>query len=220
MLQIHSGNSTDDIGLGYGTSAGFTEVMRVQGSGRVGIGTTAPLSRFDVLNGSVTIRGANAGLVFEDSSRVISSEPAAGLGAGIRVSTNVYIVGFSSAARYYGDGSGLTNVAAGNLKQVPVSRDVDYTLTSTDTVVFVDASPNPVTVTLPPASASTVGKVYYIYQVTDSGLNNVSLAPSGGNNINGVADNVISMATGTTDQWRSLRVIGYDAAGWIVNLSN
>jgi acetyltransferase-like isoleucine patch superfamily enzyme len=41
----------------------------------------------------------------------ISSEASAALGAGVRISSNVYIVGFSSAAKYYGDGSGLTGVS-------------------------------------------------------------------------------------------------------------
>ncbi len=42
----------------------------------------------------------------------ISSEASAALGGGVRISSNVYIVGFSSAARYYGDGSGLTGISA------------------------------------------------------------------------------------------------------------
>lgn len=42
----------------------------------------------------------------------ISSEASAALGAGVRISSNVYIVGFSSAARYYGDGSMLTGIQA------------------------------------------------------------------------------------------------------------
>jgi len=43
----------------------------------------------------------------------VSSEASAAMGAGVKVSSNVYIVGFSSAAKYYGDGSGLTNVGGG-----------------------------------------------------------------------------------------------------------
>ncbi len=45
----------------------------------------------------------------------ISSETAAALGAGVRISSNVYIVGFSSAAKYYGDGSGLYGMPSGNV---------------------------------------------------------------------------------------------------------
>ena len=43
---------------------------------------------------------------------VVSSETSAALGAGVRVSSNVYIVGFSSAARYYGDGANLVNISS------------------------------------------------------------------------------------------------------------
>ena len=42
---------------------------------------------------------------------VISSEALSSLGGGVRVSSNVYIVGFSSAAKYYGDGSALTGIS-------------------------------------------------------------------------------------------------------------
>ena len=42
----------------------------------------------------------------------ISSEASADLGGGVNISSNVYIVGFSSAARYFGDGSGLTGLAS------------------------------------------------------------------------------------------------------------
>ncbi|MBI4801193.1 MAG: hypothetical protein HY796_01600 [Elusimicrobia bacterium] len=43
----------------------------------------------------------------------LSSGAAAGNGGGIAVSTNVYIIGFASATKYYGDGSGLTGISAG-----------------------------------------------------------------------------------------------------------
>ncbi|OGR42047.1 MAG: hypothetical protein A2X28_03655 [Elusimicrobia bacterium GWA2_56_46] len=46
---------------------------------------------------------------------MVSSEASAALGGGVRVSTNVYIVGFSSAVKYYGDGSGLTGITGDNL---------------------------------------------------------------------------------------------------------
>ena len=45
---------------------------------------------------------------------IVSSETSAALGGGVRVSSNVYIVGFSSASRYYGDGSALSGVSGGS----------------------------------------------------------------------------------------------------------
>jgi hypothetical protein len=41
---------------------------------------------------------------------VISSEASQALGGGVRVSTNMYIVGYASATKFYGDGSSLTGL--------------------------------------------------------------------------------------------------------------
>ncbi|WP_309640192.1 hypothetical protein [Flavobacterium sp.] len=48
LLQIHSATSVDDIAFGYGTSAAFTERMRIKGTGEVGIGTNNPTSELEV----------------------------------------------------------------------------------------------------------------------------------------------------------------------------
>lgn len=82
------------------TVTGATSLSGATASGNItassftasGIGISAP--RWSLSNGSV----------------VISSEATASLGGGIRISSNVYIVGFSSASRYFGDGSGLSGV--------------------------------------------------------------------------------------------------------------
>jgi hypothetical protein len=42
QLQIHTNNSLASIIFGYGNSAAMNETMRIQGDGRVGIGTQAP----------------------------------------------------------------------------------------------------------------------------------------------------------------------------------
>ncbi|MBI4350126.1 MAG: hypothetical protein HY550_01700, partial [Elusimicrobia bacterium] len=65
------------------------------------------------IGGDKTFTGTLASAQLRLSGGVsVSSESLASLGAGIRISSNVYIVGFSSAAKYYGDGSALTGINA------------------------------------------------------------------------------------------------------------
>ena len=71
------------------------------------------MAGFPIANaGLVTAAGLDSAQLRLAAGVAISSEPSAALGAGVRISSNVYIVGFSSAAKYFGDGSGLTGVTA------------------------------------------------------------------------------------------------------------
>lgn len=101
------------VGSSYNATNPPANSLVVENS--AGIGTSSPASKLEIAGGSVTISGAEAGLLFDGSARKIAPTTNATLGAGLYVSTNVYVIGFSSASKYYGDGSGLTGVSGDNL---------------------------------------------------------------------------------------------------------
>jgi hypothetical protein len=59
-LQIHTDVAGSSIAFGYGQSTAFSEVMRIKGSGNVGIGTTTPATKLEVL-GTVRMTGFQLG---------------------------------------------------------------------------------------------------------------------------------------------------------------
>jgi hypothetical protein len=48
LLQMYSDAATDDIGFGYGSSAFFTENMRIKGNGLIGIGNSSPNAKLQI----------------------------------------------------------------------------------------------------------------------------------------------------------------------------
>ncbi len=97
--------------LALGTNT--TERLRIDQTGNVGIGTANPVEKLDVAG---VIRSTSGiypgdGLAFQ-SSRGLYDDPAEYRTV---FSSNVYMVGYSSAAKYYGDGSNLINVPGDSL---------------------------------------------------------------------------------------------------------
>ena len=60
LLQMFSKTSVDDIAFGYGSSASFTERMRIKGNGNIGLGVNDPGFRADV-GGRIRIRTGTDG---------------------------------------------------------------------------------------------------------------------------------------------------------------
>ncbi len=89
----------------YGDGSALGGVVHLAGDENVG-GVKTFTSSFTVTD-AAGIAAANLEL---GQNVAISLEPSAALGAGVSVSSNVYVVGFSSAAKYYGDGSALTGI--------------------------------------------------------------------------------------------------------------
>ncbi|MDO8805777.1 MAG: hypothetical protein Q7R35_15260, partial [Elusimicrobiota bacterium] len=103
------------------------------------------MAGFQILNvSSVTVTGAlgvGAARLSLNPNVGVSSETSSTLGAGVRISSNVYIVGFSSAARYYGDGSGLTGITgvADNLGNHAATQNLNIASFNIDNVSTMTA---------------------------------------------------------------------------------
>jgi len=105
-----AGEAADRIA---GDNAISLDTTTLAGDLAAGLAARSGLAEANTFTSSQTItdaRGLYANRQTLSAGVEISSEAAASLGAGVRISTNVYIVGISSAARYYGDGSTLTGI--------------------------------------------------------------------------------------------------------------
>ena len=110
----HSATQNIKLNSYWLSGDGGSEGISVAANGNVGVGLDSPsayFSKFDVKDGSITVRGTGAAYVLgSDGARSLYPETNAAVGAGINVSTNVHIAGFASANRYLGSGAELTGI--------------------------------------------------------------------------------------------------------------
>lgn len=99
LMQIFSDVITSDVALGYGGSVGFVENMRIKGNGRVGIGTSNPVTAGLVVNKVV----GNTNAVFGSTT------------TGVSIQTSYPGIGFNT---YYNGGS--LNIASGGAGYIGV----------------------------------------------------------------------------------------------------
>lgn len=108
LLQIYTDVSTADIAFGYGSSAAFTERMRIKGTGQIGLGVNDPLFAVDMM-GRIRIRTGIDG----EPGIWLNSADNSNLQAFVGLENNNN-VGFYSAS---GAGWGLAmNTGNGNVK--------------------------------------------------------------------------------------------------------
>ena len=63
LLQFYSDSAGADVAFGYGSSANFTERMRVKGNGNVGIGTNGPSEKLTINSGWLRFDTNDTGIV-------------------------------------------------------------------------------------------------------------------------------------------------------------
>jgi hypothetical protein len=138
LMQIHADTAAADIAFGYGSSASFTERMRIKGNGNVGIGNSAPASPLsfgnnmgDKINLFYALDGKNYGFGVQPNLLQIHTMDAADdIAFGSGNSAN-----FTESARIKGTGEFIAKVvtitggsdvaepyhvaAAGEVKAVP-----------------------------------------------------------------------------------------------------
>ncbi|HTY12843.1 MAG TPA: hypothetical protein VMD02_01500 [Candidatus Omnitrophota bacterium] len=196
------------------------------GSGNVGIGTTAPLEKLDVrsainLGWGGSIRAYNGS--GSSSKNILSNGWASGYGDYVlfevpstSVSSTV-TMRISNSLGFDFEGSnvgiGTSSPASrlhvnGPIATATNNQSSNYTITANDSVIFVNANSADVTITLPAASSSTIGRVYYIYK-TDASAHFVLVARNGSDTVNGTS----SVSTNTP--YNCMRVIGVTSSSWI-----
>jgi hypothetical protein len=131
VLQVYAASSTDNIAFGYGSSTNFTELMRVQGNGNVGIGTSNPANQMEVVGPAsanpVTLTIANRGGFGSAALEFVSDYGLANQWRPGYIKSNDSS-GFTGALEFYTNGTSGTS-KYGSVKGFEVRNGLAYTAT-------------------------------------------------------------------------------------------
>jgi hypothetical protein len=217
-MALASGDFLIYDGSQWNNQPSTSSVAKINGPLGIGLGTLNPAATLHVLSAATQLRlsyddthyiafgvdvGGNLTIFNNPTSADVTFDPQRYLNLGTGSSDAVFIGRSVSTTTVNGQ-----LAVSGSVKTATAAKSANYTLTATDSVIFGTAGAGGITITLPAASASTIGRVYYIYQVDNAG-GVVTLAATGGNTING--------QTATNAQWQCLRVVGYTSTAWIVS---
>ena len=96
----------------------------------------------------------------------------------------------------------------GGMRTATNAKSANYTITATDSTIYATTGVGGITVTLPAASANTIGMYYFVYKV-DAGVGLLTVAAAGTDTINGVSSKTIA------NQWNGMLVRGLTATSWL-----
>jgi len=77
LLQIHADNAASDVAFGWGSSASFTETMRIRGNGRLGVGTSAPAAKVQINASSQSAPANTDGIIIPKVDAFPATNPTA-----------------------------------------------------------------------------------------------------------------------------------------------
>jgi hypothetical protein len=195
LLQIFGHTTTSDIAFGYGDSASFTELMRIKGTGLVGIGVN-PSYPLHVLGDNIAQRiqkKTNAtGNIYLDFADYNGTETGY-VGHGTGANWDLYVAQLTAASKliFYNGGNALVIASTG-----AITFNSAYTFPTTDGTAGYFLKTNG-SGTLSWATAGGTGTVTSV--ATGTGLTGGTITTSGTISVTGILSTFVGLANAAGD---------------------